>query len=319
MACFYRTALWKRALVFLSSIPITLAINSLRIAAIGVMVDRWGSSLAEGLVHEVQGWMMFMLSSAILVLEIVLLARLGKDRRPWRELFGVEVPVPLPANLARRRRTLSMPLIASGLAVLVFSVSALALPARREFVPARETFVTFPLGIGDWSGQRVAMEQVYLDQLKLDDYLLANYVAKGAPPVNLYIAWYDTQTSGEATHSPRACLPGGGWRIEDLRQVPIEQVKLGGQPLRVNRVLIQYENQRQLVYYWFVQRGRVVTNEYLVKWYLLVDSVTKHRTDGALVRLIVPIPTSMSVDDADRELQTFAAAVAPRLEQYLPD
>jgi exosortase D (VPLPA-CTERM-specific) len=319
MACFYHAAFWKRATVFLSSIPITLAINSLRIGAIGVMVDRWGSALAEGLVHEVQGWMMFMLSTTILVLEVVLLARLGRDRRPWRELFGVEIPAALPADLPIRRRTLSTPLVASGLLVLVFSISALAMPARRDLVPARETFASFPLGIGGWSGRREALEEVYLDQLKLDDYLLANYTTVDAPPINLYVAWYDTQSSGEATHSPRACLPGGGWRIEDLRQISLAQVKMSGQPLRANRALIRYENQRQLVYYWFMQRGRVVTNEYLIKWYLLIDSITKHRTDGALVRLIVPIPASLSVDDADRKLQAFVVAVAPRLERYLPN
>jgi EpsI family protein len=72
------------------------------------------------------------------------------------------------------------------------------------------------------------------------------------------------------------------------------------------------------VYYWFQQRGRVVTNEYLVKWYLLVDSIRRHRTDGALVRLIVPVPPAMSLEEADRELQSFITAIEPRLERYLP-
>jgi len=76
---------------------------------------------------------------------------------------------------------------------------------------------------------------------------------------------------------------GGGWRIQSLAQTTVDGVEVGGQPLRVNRALIQSDDQRQLVYYWFLQRGRVVTNEYLVKWYLFVDSVTRHRSDGALV------------------------------------
>jgi exosortase D (VPLPA-CTERM-specific) len=318
MACFYRAALWKRVMLFLASIPITLLMNSLRIAAIGVMVDRWGPAMAEGLLHQVQGWMMFMLSMGVLLLLVMLLSRLGRDRRPWRELFSLEFPAPVPANSPRRRRGLPVPLLCAAAIVVAFSIAAMAMPTVNGHVPPRATFASFPLRFGDWSGRREAMQQVYLDALKLDDYLMANYVDSANRPVNLYVAWYDNQVAGEATHSPKGCLPGGGWRIEDLRETPIEQVRIDAQPLRVNRALIQFGDQRQLVYYWFQQRGRVVTSEYLVKWYLLVDAVLRHRTDGALVRLIVPISPATSEADADRELRGFLAAIAPRLDQFVP-
>jgi exosortase D (VPLPA-CTERM-specific) len=317
-ACFYRAPLWKRLVVFLSSIPITVVMNSLRIAAIGVMVDRWGIGMAEGLLHQVQGWMMFMLSTAILVLEVIVLTKIGKDRRPWREVFGFEFPGPLPAGATLRRRALPPSLLASSAVVLLFSAAMLAMPAPRQLVPPRDTFTSFPLQLNDWSGRRQAMESIYLDTLKLDDYLLANYGRSGANPINLYIAWYDSQSAGASTHSPRACLPGGGWRIEDLRQTPIARVRVGAGPLRVNRAVISYGDQRELVYYWFLQRGRVVTNEYLVKWYLLEDALLRHRTDGALVRLIIPLAPGVTEAAADGELQAFATAVVPRLGRFIP-
>jgi len=320
LACFFRAAPWKRVVVFLSGIPITLLMNSLRIAAIGIMVDRWGPSMAEGLLHDVQGWMMFMLSTAGLLLVVAGLARVGRDRRPWRDSFHAAAP-PASAISARtegRVRTLPVAAIAAALAAATFSGIALAMPSSYGIVPARDLFTNFPLVAGGWSGKRQALEQVYLDQLKLDDYLLADYRSSGGPPVNLYVAWYDRQNAGEATHSPRACMPGGGWRIEELRQVPLPGIRLGGQGLRVNRALITYDQQRELVYYWFQQRGRVVTNEYLVKWYLLVDALTRHRTDGALVRLIVPVPVGTSEADADHYMRSFISWFAPFLERYVP-
>ena len=39
---------------------------------------------------------------------------------------------------------------------------------------------------------------------------------------------------------------------------------------------------------------------------------------SALVRLVVPLSISTSVNDADRELQGFVSAIAPRLGQYVP-
>jgi exosortase D (VPLPA-CTERM-specific) len=317
MACFYRAALWKRAVVFLSSVPVTLLMNSVRIAAIGIMVDRWGLGMAEGVLHQVQGWMMFMLSTAILMLEIVLLTKLGRDRRPWRDVFGLELPAPLPSGWTSRRRALPASLLAASAVMLLFSAAALSMPAARVMTPQRESFTSFPLQIEGWAGKREAMNGIYLDTLKLDDYLLATY-ARGGAPVNLYIGWYSTQSAGAATHSPRACLPGGGWRIVDLHRTPIAQVRAGAEPLQVNRALIASGDQRQLVYYWFVQRGRIVTNEYMVKWYLLVDSLLRHRSDGALVRLVVPIPAGVADADADRDLQAFASAIAPQLGRFIP-
>jgi exosortase D (VPLPA-CTERM-specific) len=318
MACFYRASWWKRIVLFLVSIPITLLMNSLRIAAIGVMVDRWGPAMAEGLLHQVQGWMMFMLSIGVLLLVVRVLSRLGHDHRPWRELFSLELPPAIPAHVPRQARVLPAPLLCAGAMVVAFSVAAFLMPAPSGHVPERESFASFPLQFGGWTGRREAMEPVYLDALKLDDYLMANYLSTDQRPVNLYVAWYDNQVAGEATHSPKGCLPGGGWRIEDFRQTPVNGVRIDARPLKVNRALISYGGQRQLVYYWFQQRGRIVTSEYLVKWYLLVDAVTRHRTDGALVRLIVPLSAANSEADADRELQGFIADIAPRLERFVP-
>ncbi len=89
-------------------------------------------------------------------------------------------------------------------------------------------------------------------------------------------------------------------------------------PLRVNRALIQFGNQKQIVYYWFQQRGRVITNEYTVKWYLFWDSLTRNRTDGALVRLSMPYDQSRSDVEAERELIEFLRTVAPRLPAFVP-
>jgi EpsI family protein len=75
---------------------------------------------------------------------------------------------------------------------------------------------------------------------------------------------------------------------------------------------------RQLVYYWFQQRSRIITNEYLAKWYLFWDSLTRNRSDGALVRLVVPLGDGEQTSNADTDLAQFAAELAPTLEEYVP-
>ncbi|HEY0748171.1 MAG TPA: VPLPA-CTERM-specific exosortase XrtD [Steroidobacteraceae bacterium] len=319
MAYFYKGASWKRIVLFLSSIPITVFMNSFRVGTIGVMVEHWGISMAEGFLHEFQGWAVFMTSAALMLAEIALLNRLGRESGTWRQLFGVEFPAASPANVPVQRRTMPRSFVGACSVLLTFLAISLSIPRPVEVFPSRASFTQFPLQWDGWIGRNDSLDGIYLDALKLDDYLLANYVNGTAPPVNLYIAYYNSQRKGEAVHSPRSCLPGGGWQLRNFDQRTLADVTINGRPLRVNRTLIELGNQRQLVYYWFQQRGRVITNEFAVKWYLFWDALSRHRTDGALVRLITPLPPAADESDADRRLSQMASHVAPILTRYVPN
>jgi exosortase D (VPLPA-CTERM-specific) len=319
MAYFYKGALWKRIFLFLSSIPITVLMNSIRVGVIGVTVEHWGIEMAEGFLHEFQGWMVFMVSTAVMLGEIALLNQVGRESGSWRQLFGVEFPAPTPPGVRIRQRAVPATFIVAGLLLVGFIVTTLALPRPAELIPSRTTFMEFPMQLGEWRGRRDTLEAIYSDALKLDDYVLADYVGRGGKPINLYVAYYNSQRKGEAVHSPRSCLPGGGWQLRDFNQRTLSDIEINGQPLHVNRTLIELGDQRQLVYYWFEQRGRVITNEFAVKWYLFWDALTRHRTDGALVRLITALPPGSDEVEADRRLTDLAAQIAPTLARYVPN
>ena len=319
MAYFYKGALWKRLLLFLSSMPITVCMNSWRIGTIGLMVEHWGIGMAEGFLHEFQGWMVFMLSAGLLLGEISLLNRIGHENGTWRELFGVEFPAATPAGAPRRKRALPRTFVAAAAVLVAFVAVTFMLPRPAEILQPRASFAEFPMQLGAWSGRSESMEGVYLDQLQLDDYLLADYADGNGQPVNLYLSFYNSQRKGDAVHSPRACLPGGGWQMRDFDQHTLPGIEAYGQPLRVNRVLIEAGEQRQLVYYWFQQRGRVVTNEFAVKWYIFWDAITRRRTDGAMVRLMISLPRTSSEAVADKRLTDIAGRVVPMLSRYVPD
>ncbi|MDY6946414.1 MAG: VPLPA-CTERM-specific exosortase XrtD [Pseudomonadota bacterium] len=319
MAYMFKVEMWKRVVLFLSSIPVTILMNSFRIGTIGVMVEHWGQSMAEGFLHDFQGWAVFMTSAGVMLLEMMLLANIGKNRRPWREVFGLDPIESTGRPVQAVRRTVPVSFITGAVIVSAFAVGVMLAPERAEAVPKREPFFGFPNQVDTWTGRRSALEQIYLDALKLDDYVIADYMRGGGELVNFYVAWYDSQRAGNSAHSPRSCLPGGGWRMTQFDQVDVPDIQVAGQPLRVNRVQIELGNRKQLVYYWFQQRGRVITNEYLVKWYLFIDSLTRQRTDGALVRLVTPLEIGEPVEQADRRLAEFASQVAPRLERYVPN
>jgi EpsI family protein len=202
---------------------------------------------------------------------------------------------------------------------VAFVLVAIALPRSVEIIPGRGNFIDFPMSFNGWTGQPAALESVYLDQLKLDDYLLADYSDNSGRRINLYMSYYNSQRKGDAVHSPRACLPGGGWQMHDFDQREIPAVQINGHPLRVNRTLIELGEQRELVYYWFQQRGRIITNEFAVKGYMFWDAITRHRTDGAMIRIIAPLPPGADESTVDRELSEFAFHIAPKLPGFIPN
>jgi EpsI family protein len=175
----------------------------------------------------------------------------------------------------------------------------------------------FPMTIGEWQGKTTPLEQMYLDALKLSDYLQADYVNGQGRAVSLYVAYNESQRKGQSSHSPATCLPGSGWIFKDSGTTNLP-VGPGGEMAEVKRAFMEKNGVRMLVYYWFPQRGRVLTNLFQLKWFTFVDALTKQRTDGALVRLITTVHEREKPEDAEARLQGFVRQVGPQLNTYLP-
>lgn len=314
MAYMFRAPLWQRGFVFLSSIPVTVLMNSLRIAVVGLLVDRWGSKMADGFLHYFEGWIIFIVCLAVLAAEVWVFERFG-SRRPLLDVLGVPA-IAGAGGVGRPLRVAPLPLVACIVVLAMSVVAAQTLTGRSEIRPERKPLTEFPLTMADWRASEGRMESQIEQFLGMDDYVLADYRRSSSEVVNFYVAYYGSQRKGVSPHSPEVCIPGGGWQITDLSRVPATLA--GHQAFEVNRVVIDQAGQRQIVYYWFEQRGRRISNEYWMKWYLLSDSVTRNRTDGALVRLTTPVGVLESASMADRRLLDFMQLAAPRLGPFVP-
>lgn len=313
---FFRAPLWKRVVLFLASVPIAIVMNSLRIGLVGVTVAYWGRRMAEGVLHYFEGWVVFMISTGMLLVLAAVLSRLGTRRMRLRDALVLSLGPPVARGHASRPRRLSGSFWVAMVLVTLGAVLARQVPARTEIEPARTAFIQFPMHLQGWTGRRSVMGVVYLNQLKLSDYLYATYRRPGDLPVNVWIAYYNSQRKGDSTHTPQACLPGGGWIFQSFKE---HTLRIGDDALRVNRAVIVHGADRALMYYWFPQRGRDILSDYMLKWYLLWDSITRDRTDGALVRFIIPLPPGTTAAQGDRQLTAFVRAFVPQLPRFVPN
>ncbi|WP_279245012.1 VPLPA-CTERM-specific exosortase XrtD [Candidatus Litorirhabdus singularis] len=318
IAYVYNGPNWHKWTIFLSTIVITILMNSFRIGVIGVTVEYWGIEMAEGFLHDFEGWFVFMACLGVLFLLVLFLNYvIGRKASPL-DLIDLSYPTLAEIKaIAPGQRKFNVALITSTILLALALPTSIYIDDREEYTPLRNTFISFPLLRGDWVGKESVLEANILEALDYPDYIQANYRKSGDRiPVNFYVAYYESQRTGSSIHSPRSCIPGGGWKISGLTQVDLAEKGLAG--LNVNRLMISKGEHSQLVYYWFAQRGRVITNEYLAKWYLFSDGLTMQRSDGALVRLVTVVPPGEDVANADARLQEFLRDFYPIMPRYLP-
>lgn len=317
-AYLYHASTWKRAVLMVSTIPIAILLNSFRIGMIGFLVKYFGGEQARGFLHDFEGFAVFMVCVAILFLEMWALTFVGQDRRPFGEVFGLtfEAEV-ITEHDDVKFRPLSKPLIGCLEMIAVTALLMSSMETRTEIKPERAFFSSFPGAIGGWQGTVGTLEAEALKTLDLTDYLLADYAKPAEVPVNFYVAYYESQRKGSSPHSPTVCMPGGGWQITGMAR----RIFAGAgnqQPFELNRVVIRKGNTSQLVYYWFLERGREMADEYQVKWRLFRDALLENRTDGALVRLTTPMLPGEPEERADQRMADFLAGALPLLPDYVP-
>jgi EpsI family protein len=194
-------------------------------------------------------------------------------------------------------------------AVLFYSAS------RGEIVPNAAPLQGFPSQVGGWRLQQEGViDKETQDVLKADDTLTRAYGGKEGG-ATLFIAYFKTQRYGQAPHSPKNCLPGSGWQQKESERidVPIE----GDGTIHINEYVVEKGEAQSVVYYWYQSQGRVIADEFAAKYYLVSDSIRNHRSDTALVRVVVPIPGGRT-SVAKKVGTDFVQAFYPVVKAYLP-
>jgi EpsI family protein len=193
-------------------------------------------------------------------------------------------------------------------AVLVAQIVLFRLVPTQEITPHPAPLDSFSTAVGPWHmAQRMSIAADIEDLLKADDTLSRRY--EGPEDVDLFVAFFKSQRGGVTPHSPKVCLPGSGWTEESAKVISMP-VPGEAAPIPVNRYIVSKGEMRNMVLYWYQNPFRVTANEYLSKLYLIHDSFLYHRSDEALVRVIVHI--SGTEEAAEAEAEKFAQTI------YLP-
>lgn len=319
-AVIYKGPMWHKAILLLAAAPITVVMNSVRIAVAGWIANNWGIGHLEGFTHFFEGWVIFIICIILLFILAWIMMRLQRTHTSLPDALDLDTSG-LGAQAARITLVqASRPMIAAAIIMAVSAAAWQARPAVATVDVPRDPFAIFPRTLGDWkSSPNIPLDRSVEIVLGADDYHSVQLVNEtAAAPVGLFMAWYDDQADG-GTHSPEVCLPGAGWEIAWLERVDIAPELNLVEPFELNRAVIQKGAVRMIGYYWFEQQGRHIASDYAAKFWLFWNGVTKGRTDGAMVRLLTTIGPDETDKQAEARLQSVFLEAIGVLPRYIPE
>lgn len=187
-----------------------------------------------------------------------------------------------------------------------------------EQVPLSNPLSAFPAVVGDWRMiQDAPIEKEVQDVLKADDSLSRVYASPDQPSsASLFIAYFKSQRTGQAPHSPKNCMPGSGWvpSVSDFLRIDVPGEP---RPIEVNHYIVSKGDERSVVLYWYQSHGRVVASEYRAKIFVVADAIRYNRTDTALVRVVVPAGNRQEQEATDIAVK-FVQTSFPVVKSHLP-
>ncbi|MBZ5700330.1 MAG: EpsI family protein [Acidobacteriia bacterium] len=204
-------------------------------------------------------------------------------------------------------------------AALILAAAAAFLQARdrNEVLPERQDLSSLPMQIKSWQARDLTLTPGELEVLGPGQFLLRDYASAAAePPVNLFIAFFPSQRSGDTIHSPKNCIPGSGWA--PIQSGRISVPRADGSAISINRYIVAKGTSRDLVFYWYQAHGRVTPSEYWAKIFLVTDAIRLNRTDGALVRVVIPIAGADGEGAALAGGLEFIHQLLPLLDRTIP-
>ena len=311
---FYRDRdLWRGAILVALSVPIALVTNAARVLITGLATYRYGAGVTESWWHEAFGWLTFLAGLVLLFVANVGLMRLFANSRPTDS-------VERSASTSTDRLIRASPAQVGVLFVLLLAGGTLInwFQLRTEAPIDRRPLDEFPIILGE--AFRPAADKRFSpateEVLKATDYVMRDYFARSRR-FNLYIGYYASQRTGATYHSPQNCLPGSGWEMSNGSAVEILSPE--GRVVKASRYVVTNGNRRSIMIYWYQGRGRTNSSEYWDKFHTIVDSISKGRSDGAMVRVMTPVSVGESDDEAFEVVKNFAGTVADSLSEYVPE
>lgn len=306
---------WRAIFLMAAAIPIAVFTNAARVAATGWLTFYYGKKALETGWHDLSGWLVYLAALALLLGANFVLKTILRRKNAAPQSSNPAVGGETAQFENRRSNAKSIYLLLAIL--LVGGVFTNWFERRGEVALQRKSLSELPATLGKWrqKGAEIRFDEQTEKILRASDYTMRDYESPDNRVANLYVGYYESQRSGATYHSPQNCLPGAGWTMNQPQIVEIKTA--AGRTFTANKFIVENGVYREVLIYWYQGRGRAVADEYTDKFYTVLDSVLRRRSDGAMVRVMTVVGNSEA--EAARAAADLAAETADRIPEFVPD
>ena len=301
--------LLRSLILMITAVPVAMITNAFRVAATGVMSYYSGIQATEGTLHDASGVVVYIAALVLLFAINLILKRLfGKANK---------VDKTTDPTVTGKFNLVKASIVPLCIMLLVGAVVVNWFALRSELTPQRSQLTQLSDKLGDWNqrGNEIKFDEAVEGLLKVSDYTMREYTAPDGRIANIYVGYYATQRTGATYHSPQNCLPGAGWVLSSPQRVEI--TRADGSTFTANRYIIENGIYKEVMIYWYQGRGRIEASEYRDKLNTVLDSVTRRRSDGSMVRVMTNLghdePASLAA------ASDLAARLADELPPFVPE
>ena len=285
-AYFFERVRWKQIVCVVSTIPIAILTNIIRISITGILTYKYGLKMAEGFFHAFSGWAIFMVAFFFLFLE-------GRILRffPPRSTPKLEKHSRIKDGKSETGRWIgrNKALWISGIILIIvwlLSFNTGALPP----VKISGGIKSFPLKFGDWEGTEQALDPEIVAKSGAEESFSAMYSNDRKEVVSLYIGFRSSAflENENFFHSPTVCLPAAGWKEKQISTHIVKGLPKFGD-LKVTEMVIENMGATELVYFWFQTKDHATHRKDINRFHLALHAIRKDNTYDLFIRLITPI------------------------------
>jgi exosortase D (VPLPA-CTERM-specific) len=314
-AYFFEKARWRQILLVLSTIPIAIITNGVRIGITGILAQKYGASVAEGFFHGFSGWLIFMFAFAMLFVFYFFLRVISKKKTfadASVDLSKVTV------NHGEGRNNL-IPVVLVSVLLLSAGILGYATSALPK-ITINGGLTSFPMTFNTWAGQPETMDTEMIAASGAEEALTATYRRSPEEIISLYMGFRGSPFTETENffHSPTVCLPSSGWKTISTSDHVIREIQAFG-TIVVKKMVIEKMDQKQLVYFWFQTNKRTSSDVNINRFHLALHAITRENTHDLFIRPITPMQRNESVSDAEKRMDQFVRDMMSILLQFLKE
>lgn len=319
-----RAPVWMRWTIFLTTIPVTIFMNSFRIGVTGLLTEAYGISHTEGFLHFFEGWVVFVASLIILIAFAWLLTKMIPGSPNFAKVFSLDhifTGKQGAENTSYSNKTenwQASPTVKVILGSLVIAVIVSSpILERKNTAIVSKPLSKFPQMLGQWRANESRLPVSVVETAAASDYYNGNFTSPAGKKINLYISYYEDQKRGPSPHSPTLCIPGDGWKI--MSNEPFSLKAKDGSSIEVSRLIISKSEHTIITYYWIKQGVKVFRQQFMARLALIWFAIKENRADAALIRMVSEVASNEKITDTDARMQQMATELLDVISDYAPD